>query len=178
MDTNGDAYEDGQVFKAQIIDQMVTYNPKGEAVVLLTVKVLAKLANDRNPGDGTVPCPQRERLVWLALPEDDDDRLRMAVRDLERMGFADDDVSRLHPEHPTCFSVIEKEVHVRIKVINDLEYWNLAWPREKPKPVAVEELKKATESLKGRVAAARQRLKEGPRKGKNAAGPGQSGAGE
>jgi hypothetical protein len=177
MDTNSDAYEDGKAYKAKVVDQMLSINAKGEAVVILTVRVLAKLANDRNPGDGTVPCTQRERQVWIALGADDD-RLRMAIRDLEKLGVVDDDISRLHPEHPDFFSLLEKEVCVRMKVINDLEYWNLAWPREKPKPVAVEAVQQAAESLRGRIAAARQQLKEGPRKGKNAAGPGQSGAGE
>jgi hypothetical protein len=158
---NGAVYQDGKVYQAQIIDQVVTKTNSEvpQVALVLQVKIKAKLKNDKNPGDGTEACPQLEREVRITFVEDDYDRLRMAVQNLERLGFADDDISRLHPEHPGFFSLLEKEVYVRKKTVNDTEYWNLAWPREKPKAVAIGELQAEATSLKDRIAGAKAQMK-------------------
>src|SRR5262249_26994751 len=155
------AYEDGQVFKAKVIDQMLSKNHDEEPQLVLTVKILAKLKDPRNPADGTEECPQLEREVRVTFVAEDEDRLRMAVRDLDGLGYTDDDISRLHPDHPDHFSLLGMEVHVRMKDVGEFQYWNLAWPRERPRPVAVDELKSKAASLQPRLAAARKKLREG-----------------
>jgi hypothetical protein len=158
MNTNngGAAYEEGRVYQAKVVDQMLAKNPEGELQLVLGVRILAGLKNDRNPGDGTVECPQQEREVSVTFVEDDDNRLRMAARDLKRLGFPDDDISRLHPDHPQCFSLLNKSVLVRMKIVNGFEYWNLAPLREQ---VAIGDLKRIASPLSAKLAAARQQRK-------------------
>src|SRR5262245_26504406 len=116
MDTNSNApYEVGMVYRARITDQMLSLSHDGEPQVVLGIKIQARLKNDKNPSDGTEECPQLEREVRITIVEDDDDRLCMAIRDLERLGFSGDDVTRLHPDHPDCFSLLDKDVYVRMK---------------------------------------------------------------
>jgi hypothetical protein len=133
----------------------------------LTTKILARLKNNKNPGDGTEPCPELERDVRITFAEDDYDRLRMAVRQLEQLGFADDDISRLHPDHPSHCSFLNKDVYVRMKVFNDNEYWNLAWPREKAKAGAIEEVKQGAANLQPKIAEAKRRMKEERKRNKD-----------
>ena len=94
----------------------------------------------------------------MTIVPDDDDRLRMTLRDLERLGFMDNDLSRLHPEHPECFSLIEKDVYVRCKSVGDRSYWNLAWPAHRAMPVPLADLRQSTTSLQAKVAEARARM--------------------
>jgi len=135
------------VFKAKIIDQMVAVTTEGDTRVILTVRVHAQLKDAQDLASGAEPCPAKEHDVWLNIPSDDEPRLRMALRDLERLDFNDDDVSRLHPEHAETVSLVGKEVHVRCKVSGDYAYWNLVWPREKPKAVSVAEFQQKTSKL-------------------------------
>jgi hypothetical protein len=126
--------------------------------VVLTVRVTSEWKDPQDPAAGSEPCPPKEVEVWLGLPGDDDKRLRMALRDLGRLGFNDDDVSKLHPDHPQFCSLVGKDVHVRSKVLNGIEYWNLAWPRVK---VSLDKLREAAAPLKARISALRNKTKAG-----------------
>jgi hypothetical protein len=174
MNPNAEAaFEDGQVFRARVIDQTLAKNHNDEPQLVLTVKLLARLKDPQNPADGAEECPQLEREVRISFVADDEERLRMAARDLERLGYTDDDISRLHPDHPDHFSLMDKEVHVRMKEVGDFQYWNLAWPRERPRPVAVEEAKSGAAALKEKLAAVKRRAKErqeGKKKGQGRTG--------
>ena len=175
MDTTSNApYEEGMVYSAKITDQMLSHSRNEEPQVVLGIKIHARLKNAKNPSDGTEDCPQLEREVRITIEQDDYDRLCMAIRDLERLGFSDNDISRLHPDHPECFSLLDKDVYVRMKEVNGSEYWNLAWVREKPKPVAIETLKAKAPALEASIAAARKRMKEdrASRQGKRTNVPG------
>src|SRR5205814_2035779 len=140
-------HEEGKVYKATITDQYLSKNFKEETQVIFAINILAKLKNEKNPADGTEECPQHEREVRITIVPDDPERLRMAVRDLERLGFTHDDISRLHPDHPDCFRLVNQPVYARCRVVNDVEYWNFAWPREKSKPLAVGEVQQVARSL-------------------------------
>lgn len=156
------------VYKAKIIDQMMTVTHEGDTRIILTVKLTALLKDAHDPGAGAEPCEAKECEVWITVPGGDDDaKLSMALRDLERLDFKDDDISRLHPEHPETVSLVDKEVHVRCKQIGDFEYWNLAWPREKPKAVSVAELQQTTSKLKDKIGTFRKN--KGNKKGAKAA---------
>src|SRR5262249_14491812 len=144
-----------------VIDQALAKSANREAQLLLTVRIQARLKNERNRADGAEPCLQAEREVRVTFAEDDEQRLRMAVRDFERLGFPADDISLLHPEHPDHVSLLRKEVHVRKRVVADNEYWNFCWP---PEALGGEELKSAAASLRVRIAAAKQKGKGGATK--------------
>jgi hypothetical protein len=158
--TNGAPYQEGAVYQAEITDQLLTRSRKGEPQLVLTVKIQARLKNEKHAGDGVDPCPEHDREVRITFVQDDYERLQMAIRDLERLDFADDDISRLHPDHPECHKLLNMNVHVRMKVVNDnTEYWNLAWPREKARPVAIGELQAEATSLKDKIAEAKAQMK-------------------
>jgi hypothetical protein len=154
--------EDPVVFKAKIIDQALATSGRGETQLVLTVMLVACLMNPKNPDDGADPCRPQEHEVLISFPEDDEQRLRMAVRDLERLGFEDVNVDRLHPEHADHFTLTGKEVCVRRKVVGGAEYWNLVWPRA---VLHGDEVKGATASLAAKIAAAKQK-KAGDQKAK------------
>src|SRR5262245_39274322 len=150
MDTSpvGDGFQDGKVYRAKVVDQLITKSYNDELQLVLGIKLLAALKNSKNTSDGTEECPQLEREVLITFVEDDSERLRMAVRDLERLGFDDSDITRLHPDHPNHVSLLQKEAYVRMRENNGNEYWNLAWPRERPKPLPVNELRQTASALK------------------------------
>jgi hypothetical protein len=53
-------------------------------------------------------------------------------------------------------SLVDREVHVRLKIVDDREYWNFAWPREKAKPVSFGALQHLADGIKGKIAEARK----------------------
>src|SRR5262249_28967934 len=126
---NRPASEGGNVYKATIIDQLLARSPRGELQLVLTVKITAKLRDGKKPSEGHDECPPQEQEVLITFAEDKG-RLHMALRDLERLGFSDSDVSKLHPDHDEFVSFVGREVHVRQRWHNDLPYWNFVWPRE------------------------------------------------
>src|SRR5689334_22780898 len=95
--------EEGKLYRARIIDQIVTRSVLGYPQVLLTVVMTGCLRSAANLADGIDDCPPLERAVHITLNKDDPDRLAWAIRDLERLGFTDDDISRLHPDHPDFY---------------------------------------------------------------------------
>jgi hypothetical protein len=157
--TNGEsATQSVKVCQGQIIDQMVTAIAQDDMRVVLTVRVTSELNDPQDQAAGREPCTPKEVEVWLNLAASDEKRLRMTLRDLERLGFADDDLSKLHPDHPQFCSLVGKDVHVRCKVLNGIEYWNLAWPLVK---VSLDKLQEAAAPLKARIAALRNKTKAG-----------------
>jgi hypothetical protein len=152
--TRSSLYEVGQVYRGGITDQVLARSARDEVQLILTVSLTGKLKNEKDPGEGTEPCPLTEREVRITFIDDDGQRLRMAVRDLERLGYDDDDVSRLAPDHPRCFGLLNRQVHVRMRVVQNAEYWNLAWPRE---VLRGDELKGAAASLQSRIEALKQK---------------------
>jgi hypothetical protein len=53
-------------------------------------------------------------------------------------------------------NLVGREVHVRMKMVNEREYWNFAWPGAKPKPAALGALQAIAAGLKDKVAEARK----------------------
>ena len=152
-------FTEGSVFCAKIIDQMVANNRDGDPQLVVTFKLEAQLKNPKRMEDGTVECSQLERDLRITMVGSDDNRLEMAVRDLDRLGFTGEDISQLHPDHPECVSLIGKEVFVRCKMVNDTEFWNLAWVRQKPQAVNIDALAAPAAMLKAKLGEARERLK-------------------
>jgi hypothetical protein len=124
--------------------------------LILTVKVLGKLRNERNAAEGVEPCPPAEVEVRITFAEDDEQRLRMAIRDLQGLGFTHDDISLLHPDHQNFVSLVGKEIWMRMRVVGGVAYWNLAWP---PEIVGGEPLRNAASSLMSKIAAVKRKQK-------------------
>jgi hypothetical protein len=149
--------ESGGLYGGEVTDQLLATGKAGEIQLILTVKVTAVVKDEKAPSESAVPCLPQEAEVWLNFSETEEDRLRMSLRHLERLGFVDADLSKLHPEHPQCHLLVGARVHLRPRVIGDLTYWNLAWPRERPKQVAIGAIKGATEALAAHINAIRAR---------------------
>jgi hypothetical protein len=147
-------------YTAEVIDQALARNGNGDLQLVLTVKLLNRLTNSRSLADGTEPCPSAQHDVLVNFPSDHPERLGWAVRDLERLGFHDDDLQLLHPEHPEFHSLVGQQVHVRCRPSPDGDYWNLTWPR---KPLGVAELAGTAGPLRSQIAEARKKVKGQPR---------------
>jgi hypothetical protein len=147
------------VFSARIIDQALAETADGNAQLVLTVRIYAKLHDPHDPAAGSTECKPHERDVLITFVDGDDARLRMATRDLDRLGFSGNDILELHPDHPEGQTFVGKEVLVRRKVVNGFEFYNLAWPREKPKSVAVDALRAQAAALASRIDAVRKHKK-------------------
>ena len=148
-------HELGELYAGEVTDQLLAPGKSGEVQLILTVKVTAVVKDEKAPSESAVPCPNQEAEVWLTFSETNEKLFRVSLKHLEQLGFADPNLLRLHPEHPQCHLLVGAKVHLRPKAIGDLTYWNLAWPRERPKPVAIGALKGATEALASRIAAIR-----------------------
>jgi hypothetical protein len=160
---------DGPVYKGMVIDQTIVTTEQGDTRVILTVKHTARLKDSRDLAAGSDSCSPTECEVWITLAADNDKQLRMALRALERLGFADDDVSRLHADHPEGVSLVNTEVHVRAKVVDEVEYWNLVWPRAR---ASLDTTRQAAAQLKDKIAALRAKGgRHGPDANVQAEGP-------
>lgn len=147
--------ETAAVYAGRVIDQTVVESADTGLRLVLTVMLSAALNDpeDRAAGTGPVDSP-REVEVWLTLPLDNEQRLKIAVDHLNRLGFEHDDVSRLHPDHDQFVSLIGKDVHVSCRIVGDRTYWNLRWPREK---LTLDRLQAGAGSLTGQIAALRRK---------------------
>jgi hypothetical protein len=163
--------DDSPVFQASVIDQMVSITPDGDPRLVLSVTIVSRLKNPQDPAAGYEPHPSMECEVWVTLAGADERRLGMALRDLKRLGFDGDDVSRLHPEHPQSFSLLGKSVLVRPRVVGGIEYWNLFWPRVKSQPAGLSRLQETAVCLKEKITS----LKKSPT-GHSFQGKGSSGS--
>jgi hypothetical protein len=161
---NQNTYQEGRIYEARIIDQDVCTSTD-RMQVILTICIQAALRDDPTPEASTEECPEGEREVWITLDPNDQDRLRMALNNLERLGFHDEDINRLHPEHEHCFSLIGRVIHVRMKVKDGFEYWNLASPKARRVPVGA--LSKVTDPIKEKIGA----LKRKPNKSSSSRRP-------
>lgn len=151
--------EDGSVYRGSIVDQAFTVLPEGGCRAILTVSLKGRLKNGKVAADGVEECPQVERDVWITFDSEEDWKLERAISDLERLGFKDDDISRLHCDHPEAVSLIGKEVHVRCKA-GKFEYWNLAWPQVKATSAEVKEAREAAARNRATIAQVRSRMRQ------------------
>ncbi len=147
-------YDPDELYSGEVIDQLLTTDRRGVVQLVLTVSVTGRVKDAKDPAGTAVPCPAEEVEVWLTFAESDD-RLDIPLRHLEKLGYPDVDLARLHPGHAGCHLLTGVKVYVRPKEIKGLTYWNLAWPREKPKAVGLGAIQDATKGLAAKLAAAR-----------------------
>ncbi len=142
--------EDGAVYQAKVIDQIVTRNKNEELQVVFTAKISGKLSDDRDPHGSVEPVAPIERDIFVTFAGDPK-KLAIALDHLKQLGFEDADVVKLHPDHPKFFSIIGKDVHLRCKTKGESIFWNFAWFRARPKAVKLEEAQSAAELVKLRI---------------------------
>lgn len=143
---SSDNFQDGAVFHGMVCDQILSRNRNDELQLVLTVKIEARLRDERNPRGDTEKIAAFERDVFLTFS--DDPRLRgITESNLKRLGFEESDVLKLHPDHPDFLSLLGKEVHVRCRVKGESVYWNLAWFGFKPAAVTLKEARAIVDRL-------------------------------
>lgn len=143
-------YEDGAVYQAAITDQMVTRNKNGELQVVFTTRISAKVRDGLSQVDDPEPIEAFERDVFLTL-SDDNEKLRMAMDHLDRLGFHEADISKLHPDHSEFVSFVGRQVYVRCRAKGDAAYFNFAWPRWRPAPAGLDETRKTAATLQAKI---------------------------
>ena len=148
MDNN--VIENGAVYQAKIVDQIVSRNRHDELQVVFTTEVSGKLTNERDPNCPVESVGTFERDVYLTF-SGEEQRLRMALDHLKRLGFDESDVVKLHPDHPESVSMVGKEVRVRPKIIADVAYWNFAWSGWRPAALKLEEAQPTATQLKRKI---------------------------
>jgi hypothetical protein len=130
-------FQDGQLFRGSICDQLLTKNMNHDVQVIITVQIDARVLDEQDLR-ALVEIPRFEREVYLTiLPGTEQGRI--AERNLDRLGVDEADIKRLHPDHADGISLIDKQVFVRCRVKGESTYWNLAWPRLKPTAITLEE---------------------------------------
>lgn len=159
--TTEQAEDPGGLYAGEVTDQLLASGKSGEIQLILTAKVTALVKDEKAPSESAIPCTHQEAEVWLNFSETNEKLFHMSLKNLEQLGFTDPDLSRLHPDHPQCHLLVGTKVYLRAKVINGLTYWNLAWPRERPKPIEIGALKSATDTLAARITAMRSKKSKG-----------------
>lgn len=167
-----DIHEDGAIYRATICDQTMTKNLDGDPQVVFTTRIDGKVRSGVNEDGQVDPIDVFERDVYLTFSKDEQ-KLRIAVNQLERLGFDDTNVAKLHPEHPEFFSVVNQAVYVRCRVKGDATYWNLAWPRRRAKVVGLEDMQTVAAGLQEEILNLRSKSQGGsvPEKGSDDEAP-------
>lgn len=130
-------FQDGQLFRGVICDQILTSNANDEPQIVITVQIDAHVPNEQAP-DSVVEMPAFERDVYLTVV-DGSKKGEIARSQLRRLGVPGESILILHPEHSNHVSLIDKQVFVQCRVKAESTYWNLVWPRPKPKAITLKE---------------------------------------
>lgn len=142
------AFVEKATHAARVTKQDFVYGKDDVPTLILSAQLIGQLANDRKPEAGHLPCPQVEVEVRMTFPHDQEDKLKYAMNDLERLGFTDDDLELLNPANKKHRSFIGETIYVAPKtsVYNDREqtFWNLRSPKDfNQKPVEPGTMKKS-----------------------------------
>lgn len=168
MPNENDPIEDA-MYAAKVVDQLFTVVANGDMTLLLTVERFALVIDEANPAEGRTSCEPQEHEVRITLPaaEHELQRLEIGLKNLSKFGVEMTDLPKLHTDHPQAIPLTGREVYVRPKVSGGNTYWNLVWPRERPRPVAVSAIETAAANLLARLSAARERKATQPRDGRS-----------
>ena len=138
------AFEDGAYYVGKIVDQAVTQDKNDYLKLIVGVALEGKLSDKFNPDGGVDPVAQVKtpdgekppvinvNLNFSAL-DATEERRDILVNDLERLGFDNDDIMTLDPEHPEHFSLVGKTVYVTSKISSyngqSSVFWNFRSPK-------------------------------------------------
>jgi hypothetical protein len=156
---DGKAPSNSTVYRGTICDQTVRTNSNHELQVVLTVTVDAAVHSDQSGNAVTDPVDPVDRYVYLTISSNED-RLRIAMQQLSRLGFNHDDLARLHPDHEEFQSLVGREVFVVPRTSGERTYWNLWWPRSKA--VDVQRIRELQQPLQSKIAAIQNEYRSAP----------------
>lgn len=144
---------DGILYRGKVTHAVVVENQKGQKQLEVGVELRERLTGNKVE-DGVENIAAIEALTFLHLDEDGDaeEKRRKITRDrVTKMTGVELEMSwevasgwlRLLPDHPeSLIPVIEgKEVMVKSREYNDKTYYDLYWPRERPKAMTMAEVK-------------------------------------
>jgi hypothetical protein len=139
-----------QVYSGIIDDQKLVKDSRSGGLRLwLTVAV--DLMEGADTGVANRACPPFVRNIPIHLPNGDNERLRRGLEHLHRLGFIDDDLARLHPEHRRFVDLAGQRVYARINCENGQVYWNLFWPRGLHDREDFESIRKIAADLRNQI---------------------------
>ena len=167
--TNENNPIEGALYAAKVVDQLLTVDKNGDVLLIVNIERTALITDEGNPTEGRTTCPAQEHEVRISLPSSEPERQRLEIglKNLSKFGVEPADIPRLHADHSRAILLTGREVYVRPKVSGGNIYWNLAWPRERPRPVAVGTLEAATANLLSKLSAAREGKTAQPRDGRS-----------
>jgi hypothetical protein len=120
------------IYRGTVTRQITNVDQKGVPFVALYVKLDGMLVDLRNPDSGYLPAPPAEVEVRLRFDENNTQHMEYSVEDLARLGFEDEDLSKLDPAHPEHVSFVGNTVHCApaYKATNrgTMCFWNLRFP--------------------------------------------------
>jgi hypothetical protein len=148
-------YDEHDVYHAVITAQtfLVAYLHETPIMRLaLSIKVLGGRQEGGATGARIVKEPPEERVVVLLFPRAPS-LLARTLGELEQLGFDDDDITRLHPDHLDCYTLVGRKVRVRVTLLGGREWWRLVWLPGKV--LTLDSLSRLAEPLKTRIAALR-----------------------
>lgn len=125
-------FAEGVSYLGEVVDQSLVPNKNDTGFTLfLTLRLLGRCIDPRNPEAALEDCPPREVDVGINLnPVGEYFEYRMF--DLLRLGFSEEDVTRLDPGHDQFHSFLGIKVPVSPKAGKSDPsklFWNLAFPR-------------------------------------------------
>jgi hypothetical protein len=131
-------FKQKQLYSATILKQDLNYGKDDVPQLTFAVLVDGEVVNSRKPAQGCLAVPKCEVDVQMQFPAEDEQRLKIAMKDLTQLGFVDatgnaiDDLERLHPGHKNHKSFVGSKVFVTptIKTYNDKEvtFFNFRFP--------------------------------------------------
>ncbi len=141
------------VFIGSVSDQYLATTEYGDLQLILTIDITGRLRDPGDRGAGTEDAPQEQREIRLTFSDDEGRAMpmRISVENLCRLGFADSDLSRLHPDHAEFHSLLGRDVHIRPREKGGVTYWNLAWPSSRPRPAPLDAVVDRMPGLRRRV---------------------------
>jgi hypothetical protein len=141
------------IFSGSVVDQFLAETEYGDLQLILTIDVTSRLRDPRDRGAGTedVPREQHETRLTFSETERGEKATQISIKNLGRFGFTGTDFSRLHPDHEDFYSLIGRDVHIRPREKDGVTYWNLAWPRSRPRPAPLDDVVERMPGLRRRV---------------------------
>lgn len=128
-------FTEKRIYKGTVTSQQMRL-VKDIPTLMLGVTVIGELLDgyDANSGILRLQDPVTPE-VMLRFDPNRPDNMGYSLEDLERMGFDDDDLTKLNPNHEQHVSLIGKDAFVTptYKIQGDREacYWNLRFPKPK-----------------------------------------------
>lgn len=127
-------FNENHFYKVRVTRQLLSIDQKGVTYLSVYGRILGMLCDTRNPNSGLLSAPDTEVEVRLRFDSQRPDTMEYSIKDLANLGFTDEDLSRLDPDHEKHVSFVGKEAFVAPKYRQAGDYtncyWNFRFPRD------------------------------------------------